>query len=292
MSSRPLPESCSHLAIVFEGELFTIGDWRCGGLDTPAGGEEWSGEDRIVVTRRGAWELDTEGVTRRADPVTVTLWNGGAYRVRHPVRGGDRCTAFRLTRAGTAALRASAPVRGRRHARRTFTAPCLPLDGQGYLAHRRALASAGDALAVEEAGLAFLRRIAAHLLPERHTAPPMANRYADRARDLIASEFRSPLTVAGIARAVHCSPFHLGRIFRRATGMTLHRAVVRLRLREGLERLLDGPASVAAVALDVGFASHSHFTDAFRSEFGCPPSAARRDLLARRLAGEVSEPYY
>jgi AraC-like DNA-binding protein len=194
--------------------------------------------------------------------------------------------------AGPAALRARAPVRGRRHARRTFTAPCLPLDGQGYLAHRLALASAGDALAVEEAGLAFLRRIAAHLLPERHTAPPMANRYADRARDLIASEFRSPLTVAGIARAVHCSPFHLGRIFRRATGMTLHRAVVRLRLREGLERLLDGPASVAAVALDVGFASHSHFTDAFRSEFGCPPSAARRDLLARRLAGEVSEPYY
>ena len=291
MKSRSLPESCAHLAIVFEGELFAIGDWRCGGLDTPAGGEEWSGEDRIVVTRRGAWELDTEGVSRRADPVTVTLWNRGAYRVRHPVRGGDRCTAFRLTRAGTAALRAGAPVRGRHRSRSTFTAPFRPLDGRSYLAHRRALASAGDALAVEEAGLAFLRRIAADLLPGRDAAP-MASRYADRARDLIASEFRSPLTVAGIARAVHCSPFHLGRLFRRATGMTLHRAVVRLRLREGLERLLDEPAGVAAVALDVGFASHSHFADAFRSEYGCPPSAARRELLARRLAGEVGDPYY
>ena len=290
MKSSPLPESCSHFAILFEGELFSIGDWRCRGVDTPAGREEWSGEDRIVVTRRGAWELDSEGVARRADPVTVTLWNRGAYRVRHPVRGGDQCTAFRLTRAGTAALRALAPARGRRGPRRTFTAPCRPLDGRSYLAHRRALASAGDALAAEEAGLAFLRRVAADVLRERPIAPP-ANRYADRARDLIASEFRSPLSVAGIARAVHCSPFHLGRLFRRATGMTLHRAVVRLRLRDGLERLLDEPGGVAAVALDVGFASHSHFTDAFRSEFGCPPSAARRELLARRLGGGIGEPY-
>ena len=63
--------------------------------------------------------------------------------------------------------------------------------------------------------------------------------------------------------------------------MSLYRTVVRLRLREGLERLLDEPGQVAAIALAVGFASHSHFTDAFRAEFGCPPSAARRRLLPR-----------
>jgi AraC family transcriptional regulator len=33
---------------------------------------------------------------------------------------------------------------------------------------------------------------------------------------------------------------------------------------------------LAAVALDVGFASHSHFTDAFRREFGRAPSEVRR----------------
>ena len=292
MKFRALPESCAHFAIRFEGDLFALGDWRCRGVDTPPGREEWSAEDRIVVTRRGAWELDTEGVARRADPVTVTLWNSGPFRVRHPVPGGDRCTAFRLTAAGSAELRELSPVRAPRRSRHTFTTPSRPLDGRSYLAHRRALASAGDPLAVEEAGLAFLRRIATDLRPERHAAPPLANRYVDRARDLIAGQFRSPLTVTGIARAVHCSPFHLGRLFRRATGMTLHRAVVRLRLREGLERLLEQPGSVAAVALEVGFASHSHFTDAFRSEFGCPPSAARSELAGRRLAPGIGEPYY
>jgi AraC-like DNA-binding protein len=98
----------------------------------------------------------------------------------------------------------------------------------------------------------------------------------DRARDIIARDFTRPLTLDGLARDAGCSPFHLGRLFRRSTGITLHRAVVRLRLREGLERLLDEPGNVARIALDTGFASHSHFSDAFRAEYGCPPSEARR----------------
>jgi AraC-like DNA-binding protein len=48
-----------------------------------------------------------------------------------------------------------------------------------------------------------------------------------------------------------------------------------MRLRAGLERLLDEPVSVSTIALDSGFASHSHFTDAFRAEYGCSPSEAR-----------------
>ena len=271
-----LPESCSRLATLYQGEHFAIGDWRCRGEDTPPGREEWAGQDRVVVTRRGAWELETEGVSRRADPVTVTLWNRGAFRVRHPAGGGDQCTAFRLTEAGTRALRELAPPRVRQRARRTFAMPSHPLDGRAYLLHRRAVAGARDALAVEEAGLGFLRMIGAgaSALP----AGPHANRHVDRARDFIAARFRERLTLAGIAREVQCSPFHLGRLFRQATGVTLYRAVVRLRLREGLERLLDQPGQVAAIALDLGFASHSHFTDAFRAEFGCSPSAARRIL--------------
>jgi AraC-like DNA-binding protein len=103
-----------------------------------------------------------------------------------------------------------------------------------------------------------------------------AGRYVDRARDIIARGFLGPLTVAGIAREVHCSPLHLSRLFRRTTGLSLYRAVVRLRLRAALERVLDEPAALATIALDCGFASHSHFTDAFRAEYGCAPSAARQ----------------
>ena len=286
MPTHSLPESCSRLTPLFHGEWFAIEDWRCAGEDTPARREEWSTDDRVVVTRRGAWELAVEGEARLADPVTATLWNRGAYRVRHPVGGGDQCTVFRLTAAAARALRELEPSRGTSPPRRTFAHRSRPIDGRGYLLHRRALANAhpangaADPLAVEEPGLAFLRRVSAGDWSQAETpTAPEARRYVDRARDLLARDFRQPLTLAGIAREVHCSAFHLSRLFRRATSVTLYRAVVRLRLREGLERLLDQPDHVATIALAVGFASHSHFTDAFRAEFGCPPSEARRLLL-------------
>ena len=283
MRPPSLPESCSHLTSLYGGDLFAVEDWRCSGADTPARQEEWSSDDRVVVTRRGAWELEVEGAARRADPVTVALWNRGPYRVRHPVGGRDECTVFRLTAAGTGALGEAVPSRGCRGQRGTFIRPTRLLDGRAYLLHRRALSAAAlgspDPVAVEEPALEFLRIAAAHAESAR-AIPDAATgrRHVAGARDILARDFRRPLTIGHVARQVNCSPFHLSRLFRRATGVTLYQAVLRLRLREGLERLLDVPDGIASIALAVGFASHSHFTDAFRAEFGCPPSHARRLL--------------
>jgi AraC-like DNA-binding protein len=297
MRTPALPKSCSRLTSLFRGELFAIDDWRCSGQDTPARREEWSPDDRVVVTRRGLWELAIDGEARFADPVTATLWNRGAYRVRHPVGGRDECTVFRLTAAGTRALHELAPSGAGRLPLRTFASRSRPIDGQGYLLHRRALANAqradgaADPLAVEEPALAFLRLVSAGVMaPSATPTAPEANRYVDGAREILARDFRQPLTLGGIAREVHCSPFHLSRLFRRATGVSLYRAVVRLRLREGLERLLDQPEHVATIALAVGFASHSHFTDAFRAEFRCPPTEARHLLGPARQAGVSRTP--
>jgi AraC-like DNA-binding protein len=278
MSGGPLPKSCSSLALLYRGALFGLDDWHCAGHDTPGRAEEWCSDDRIVVTRRGVWELKIGGDARLADPLTATLWRRDtSYRVRHPVAGGDRCTVFRLTPQGSRTLWELFPGRRQRAAR------SRPLDGRGYLLHRRALERArrgrgpAGALGLEEAALAVLHQVVSDGDPD--TGAPRAaaaGRYVDRARDIIARDFLRPLTVEGIAREAHCSPFHLSRLFRRATGVSLYRAVVRLRLRAALERVMDEPAALATIALDCGFASHSHFTDAFRAEYGCAPSAARQ----------------
>lgn len=60
------------------------------------------------------------------------------------------------------------------------------------------------------------------------------------------------------------------------TGLPLHRLVVRHRLRQALERVLDTRESLSAIAFSTGFSSHSHLTDAFRREFGCTPAVIRR----------------
>ena len=290
MGTPALPESCSRLTPLFRGELFAVDDWRCAGDNTPGRREEWAPDDCVVVTRRGAWELETGGDARLADALTATLWNRGAYRVRHPVGGGDECTVFRLTAAGTRAFRELPRSGVTRDPAPTFAGGSRPIDGRAYLLHRHALAAArtlrgaSDPLGVEEPALGFLHRIAGGAAAERSRAELGArhtSRYVDRARDLIARDFREPLSLGRMAREVGCSPFHLSRLFRCTTGTTLHRAVMRMRLREGLERLLDEPGHLSAIALAVGFASHSHFADAFRTEFGCSPSHARRHLGVR-----------
>jgi AraC family transcriptional regulator len=43
-------------------------------------------------------------------------------------------------------------------------------------------------------------------------------------------------------------------------------------LRVALERLSEGDCDLTELALNLGFSSHSHFTDAFKREFGRTPS--------------------
>jgi AraC-like DNA-binding protein len=86
-----------------------------------------------------------------------------------------------------------------------------------------------------------------------------------------------------VARAVHCSPFHLARQFRRITGTSISRYLVRLRLALAVDRLASGATDLAGIASDLGFASHSHFTARFRSVFGTPPSSVRRALTSGEL---------
>jgi AraC family transcriptional regulator len=77
------------------------------------------------------------------------------------------------------------------------------------------------------------------------------------------------------ARRVHTSAFHLARVFRSETGFSVHGYLTHLRLRTGLDRLQwsEDPGTVGRIGLDVGYATHSHFTASFRRAFGLTPSA-------------------
>jgi hypothetical protein len=83
-------------------------------------------------------------------------------------------------------------------------------------------------------------------------------------------------------------------VAKRETGVTLHGYVAGLRLRAALEELAKGCPDLGLLALELGFSSHSHFSAAFRQEFGRPPSAARRlpaaGWPARRARGPSSTP--
>jgi AraC-like DNA-binding protein len=282
MRSRPLPESCSCLTPWFAGADFAISDWRCAGHDTQGREDEWCDADRVVVTRRGVYEWSASGKPQVVDATTVTFWAAHSYyRVSHPVAGGDDCTVFRLSDAGSAALRER--HRGRRCG--AFARHAQPLDGRGYLLHRIAFERARqglDALSIEEPVFALLDALVpdAYAPAARAGITPAAREQVAYVQHRLALEFRDRLSLATLAEGAGCSPFHLSRRFRSVTGMSVHRVLVRTRLRAALEQLLDRPERLADLALECGFASHSHFTDAFRAEYGCAPTEARRLVQA------------
>jgi AraC-like DNA-binding protein len=268
----PLPESCA----------VTIADLRCAGHDTPGGHEEHPAMHEVVVPRRGAYIRELRGESGWVDAGTVTFAHPDeGYRVRHPMPGGDVCTVFSLS--ADAARELLGP-----DAR--FPRAQTPLGGRAYLLHRLALEAARQrssqsaaALAAEEYAAAFLGALLAPGGSPRFPVGRRAAHHVMRARAFIARRYREPLSLGEIAWASGCSAFHLSRQFARSFGVPIWRYVVRLRLRDALEQILETREGLSRIGLAAGFASQSHFGDAFRLEFGCAPGRVRR-LPAPALA--------
>jgi AraC-like DNA-binding protein len=85
-----------------------------------------------------------------------------------------------------------------------------------------------------------------------------------------------------LARRVGSSPFHLSRVFRALTGMTVSQYRLRLRVHRVLDRLAEGEENLAALAQTAGFADHSHMTRTVVAQLGEAPSALRRLLRGQQ----------
>ncbi len=105
---------------------------------------------------------------------------------------------------------------------------------------------------------------------------------------LLRERLASPPSLEELGHAVHCSPFHLSRTFSGATGMTIPQYVRQLRMERAAGLLRSGRFNVSEAALEVGYSSLSHFSQAFHDTFGCCPglyplrTPTQRSSLKRR----------
>lgn len=95
------------------------------------------------------------------------------------------------------------------------------------------------------------------------------------ALDYVGDNLSGDLSLAEIAAAVNLSPYHFARAFKRSTGLSPHRYVVRQRIERAKELLTNTDLPVGEVAKRTGFASPSHFSQQFRRAVGVAPSALR-----------------
>jgi AraC family transcriptional regulator len=88
------------------------------------------------------------------------------------------------------------------------------------------------------------------------------------------------LTLERLAGETGFSPYHFARLFRQTTGQTPHQFVLGERIRRAQALLSGTDQPLAAIAVESGFASQSHFTQVFRRQLGCTPGQYRREEVA------------
>ena len=97
------------------------------------------------------------------------------------------------------------------------------------------------------------------------------------------------LVLATLAEVAHFSPFHFHRLFSAWMGETLGDYLRRRRVEVAAMRLAAQPRTrILNIALSVGFGSAEAFTRAFKSRFGCSPTAWRERQSSLRNANSNS----
>jgi len=237
----------------------------------------------ISFVHESAFVLHSQGRTHLVDSTATILYNPGSpYQTTHPYGCCDHGSGMVVHR--DTLLRVMARYNPAAEERPDALFPVRLSYGlsRAYLLQRALVRGLGqgasyDPLALEAAALSIVGDVAksaCQLAGRRRKAVDSARtrrNYVQDALAILGERFREPLRIEDIAEALYVSPYHLCRLFKRETGISIHRYLNRLRLREALEPAADG-VNLCELALSLGFGSHSHFTNAFRKEFGVPPS--------------------
>jgi AraC-like DNA-binding protein len=93
------------------------------------------------------------------------------------------------------------------------------------------------------------------------------------------------ITLDDLAAAACISRFHFARLFRATTQCSPMQFVRQQRVARAQALLAQSSRPISAVAADLGFFDHSHFTRTFRRLTGIPPGRFTRECAHARTVG-------
>jgi len=275
--------------VLFESLGISVVDFQCHAHVAADGAEEPNPTHSIVLVRRGVFRRTQQRETVLADPNHVLLFNAAEpYRYAHPLPGGDACTILTVeTDRALELVGRHAPVDAE-HPERPFR------RGHGLSSPRTVwlhweflnlIARGAGRLALEDALAELANEAVACVygapVPSRRASPSTQRRRRDLVETvklMISERLERPPSLTELADVLDCSPYHLSHTFHATAGLSLRRYLRRLRARVAAERLAAGASRLTPLALDLGYADHSHFTNSFRREWGVSPSTFRSRL--------------
>ena len=279
--------ACYTRQVLFESPGIAVVDFRCTADNARNGPEELNPTHSIALIRRGVFRRTHHGDTVVADASHLVFCNAEhPYQYSHPVPGGDDCTILTLETPAALELVARHAPHDAENPERPFRrghALVTPRAAQLHYEVVRLARQPDPSLALEDAvaELADESVRAAYGSTEgwrrrRHVKAARQRRdLAEATKLAINRHLDAPPSLRTLAGALGCSPFHLSRSFHRVEGLSLREYVRRLRARVAAHHLAHGTSDLTELALRLGYTDHSHFTNAFRREWGHPPSQFR-----------------
>jgi AraC family transcriptional regulator len=253
----------------------------CRGSCRHRSAEECASHTHFVFPYRGLYLRHVGSDLAVADANHVLLFNEGqGYQVSHPVTGGD---ASLVLSVNPETLHEIAPANLIRESAGTveFNDQHLRIDARAQalvMLLKHSLRN-GVIESLEAEGLALTLVVSA-IGPRTSRAPRASlarRRLVDRVKVLLAGDLSRRWSLAEIANEIRGSPVYLTQIFQQVEGLPLYRYHLRLRLARALD-LIPQRDDLSALAQDLGFSSHSHFTAAFRQAYGMTPAGFRNSL--------------
>jgi AraC family transcriptional regulator len=223
----------------------------------------------------------------------IFLPAGQPYRLSFPGCIGDQCLTFRFSAETLSKLFPQSLVQDRIDSRLYATSTLIPPGAMlaRQLLWRRHLCHEVDILEFEEIAVALLANVleSAKRTPTRRAVYQSTASDARRLRQInIAKEAMTVAsarrwTLSELAALAHLSSYHLAHVFRLEVGCTVYQYLLRARLAQALSKIVESDTDLITIALDCGFASHSHLTSRFGTLFGLTPQALRSKRSSSKL---------
>ena len=274
-------------SLQFESALVRIGSFRCP-VNHPHFRDAGTITTQVFAFPRSVVWIEHEGQEPFVGDLTrASLYNPGQIYTRRAIStDGDRSDWFGVSPSLLREILLEFDPARADSGQPLFRHMYSPCDASTYLRQRTVFEyirhhPEPDTLGVEEQVVELLSGLVSAAYAQRpapHRAPRRHREIVEHTRAYLSQHFARKESLADVAAAVGCSVFHLCRLFRRETGLTLHAFRHELRLRRSLEYVAECPGDLLGVALALGYSSHSHFTAAFNASFGVTPSSVTSPL--------------
>lgn len=282
-SSRFTRMSEFEISHLLETDTVAVRHVRCRGSCRHRSAQECAQVTHLVFPYRGVYLRHVGAAQAVADANHVLFFNAGeGYQVSHPVEGGDASLVLSLPEP---ILREVVPqALLNRGGALGFRGQHQRIDprAQALVALLRHSLDRGsiEPLEAESLSLTLVCRSLGPRSSHEPGATHARRRLVDRVKILLAGDLSRRWTLEQIAAEIGGSPVYLTQAFRQVEGIPLYRYHLRLRLARALDLVVQHE-DLSALAAELGFSSHSHFSAAFGQAYGRSPAAFRQSARRR-----------